>query len=306
MPGRLRQWLGYALTLICLGYIGYIATQIDWSPLTTADASKVIMYTLLGAVGYAILCILTGLTWWQLVIAVSGLQWSSLVAVTIHARTMIYKYLPSNVLHMVGRHIWTREFGIDHAQLTMAVILEIATITSAALLIAVWNHQHLVSLAGTILEYIPAWLIEDGILVWAVIIGLAVGALTLLLARDRLSSFSIIHPMRVLIVFLIYIVFLVFSGCLGYVLLGALGQDLPLGFAIGVLTTAWLCGYVIPGAGGGLGIRELVLIAALAPVCGLEVALLFSLVWRLATLVGELIFSGIAYLLPPVVEKPVS
>ena len=122
MPAKVRAWVGYLITIICVGYVGYIAAQIDWTPLLAAQSPQLILIVALGALGYGLACVLGGLAWWQLVIAASGSHWPALTATAIHARTLIYKYLPSNVLHMAGRHVLTMRQGVGHAPLGMALL----------------------------------------------------------------------------------------------------------------------------------------------------------------------------------------
>ena len=55
----------------------------------------------------------------------------------------------------------------------------------------------------------------------------------------------------------------------------------------GVYAIAWVVGYITPGAPGGLGVREAILVAALAPIHGAETAFALALVLRLATVAAD-------------------
>jgi hypothetical protein len=55
----------------------------------------------------------------------------------------------------------------------------------------------------------------------------------------------------------------------------------------GVFAAAWVIGFVSPGAPAGLGVRELVLILALTPLCGKEVSIGLAGILRLLTTVGD-------------------
>jgi uncharacterized membrane protein YbhN (UPF0104 family) len=56
------------------------------------------------------------------------------------------------------------------------------------------------------------------------------------------------------------------SGLSFHYLLMALGEhDLPAAAAVGAFAIAWAAGFIVPGAPAGLGVREAVLIALIAP-----------------------------------------
>ncbi len=54
-----------------------------------------------------------------------------------------------------------------------------------------------------------------------------------------------------------------------------------------LFTIAWLAGYVVPGAPGGLGVREIMIVFLLSPVLGVGVATGLSLTLRLTTVLGD-------------------
>lgn len=294
-----RKVFGLMLTVGCLAYISYIAVEVDWSPLENVQTSSLLAYVLFGATSYSLICVSTGFAWWQSVVAASGHHWPSRLAIAIHAKAMILKYLPSNVLHMASRHIATAENGVSHTALTMALVVEVAATIFAALLISLWNYPHLTTLVDVAVNILPSFILSEDSLVWIAIGILALGAIGLLISRDRLVLLTIEKPNRFLSVVALQLLFMFSSAMLGFVILQAMNQDLELGFVVGMLTVAWISGHVIPGAGGGLGIRELVLVAGLTPACGIDTALLFAVLWRLVTLLGDVLFSGLGFLMSP-------
>jgi len=73
-----------------------------------------------------------------------------------------------------------------------------------------------------------------------------------------------IRVSQVLCVVPLHAVFLSLSGCLALALYRSSGTDSGLGLAvIPAYSLAWLCGYVVPGASGGFGIREATLLVLL-------------------------------------------
>jgi glycosyltransferase 2 family protein len=59
-----------------------------------------------------------------------------------------------------------------------------------------------------------------------------------------------------------------------------------------MFTSAWIAGYLLPGAPGGLGVREALMVALLGSVLGMGAAIGVSVTMRLATVLGD----GMAFL----------
>ncbi|TLY33094.1 MAG: DUF4175 domain-containing protein [Ignavibacteria bacterium] len=62
-------------------------------------------------------------------------------------------------------------------------------------------------------------------------------------------------------------------------------------------TLAWLLGFVMPGASGGIGVREAVIVGLFGSSLGTGVAAGLAIVLRLITVVGDLLTFTIASLL---------
>jgi glycosyltransferase 2 family protein len=69
-------------------------------------------------------------------------------------------------------------------------------------------------------------------------------------------------------------------------------DELSFGWLLGAYATAWLAGFLVPFAPGGLGFREGALAAFLAEPLGTSAAVTVALAVRLASTVGELIAVG--------------
>ena len=59
---------------------------------------------------------------------------------------------------------------------------------------------------------------------------------------------------------------------------------------ITIFSIAWLAGFVIPGAPGGIGVREVVLIFFMTPIIGEAESVMVAITLRLVTLFGDLLF----------------
>jgi len=85
------------------------------------------------AVVYALVLSLLALAWWRLTSALSATQPPPRPIMATWAATQYGKYLPGNVAHYALRHAWSRRYGLSHAGLGLASILEAAFLLIAAL-----------------------------------------------------------------------------------------------------------------------------------------------------------------------------
>ena len=57
-----------------------------------------------------------------------------------------------------------------------------------------------------------------------------------------------------------------------------------------IFSIAWVAGFIIPGAPGGIGVREAVIIFFLTPIIGEAESITVSIGLRLVTLLGDICF----------------
>jgi uncharacterized membrane protein YbhN (UPF0104 family) len=99
---------------------------------------------------------------------------------------------------------------------------------------------------------------------------------------------------------LLYVLFFVVMGVNNFFLVHFVWQkEIPLqwyeytwGF-----TAAWLLGFIVPGAPGGIGIREAAVLAIYGPVMGDGMAASLAIVWRFIATISDLVTFLIAYVL---------
>jgi len=93
---------------------------------------------------------------------------------------------------------------------------------------------------------------------------------------------------------LLYILnYLIFGVVLQIIVTFMFNQHADLLLMTGIFAVAWVVGFITPGAPAGVGVREAVLVAALTPLYGNEVAIGISALLRLVTILGD----GFAFLI---------
>jgi glycosyltransferase 2 family protein len=83
-------------------------------------------------------------------------------------------------------------------------------------------------------------------------------------------------------------------------------QALPLMQVGAAYLSAWHIGYMVPGASGGVGVREATLLALIAEPAGEPAALALALVMRVQNVVGDLLFFAASFALPSTQPLPLS
>ncbi|WP_160113649.1 lysylphosphatidylglycerol synthase domain-containing protein [Phyllobacterium salinisoli] len=280
------QMIGIAVSLAALAFVG-MAIHRSFGELQQQLISPLFLAAVAGgAVAYAAVLQLIGLAWHRLLAAVDDPALPLKDALAIFGRTQIYKYLPSNVLHMVGRFAMARKAGVSNRALAFAQVGELSILVLAATAMATLLSK------SVLVDALARYGLNDPMLITALMatgfIILAVGII--LLFRSRMASVGRKALSAAAMAFFLYILFFIGNGLLIVVLCRALnfGGTGSTAELIGIGAAAWLIGFVVPGAPGGLGVREAVLIAGLSAAgfpAGIATAV--ALGNRLVTILGD-------------------
>jgi uncharacterized membrane protein YbhN (UPF0104 family) len=205
--------------------------------------------------------------------------------------TQVAKYLPGNVFHYVGRHVWLNRQGVTHGEAIAAMLWEVVLLCGSALLcasavLAVWPIP-IVSVA-------PADISAGATLVLA---ALVLGFLSVIAVRKAVPRLRRHIPRAVALIVsgLALLAFFALQGLAFSLLFPAVGQRAAAG-AVAVAILSWLVGYATPGAPGGIGSREAVLVALAAPLTGAADALILAALFRVVTTGGDFVCFGLSSL----------
>jgi glycosyltransferase 2 family protein len=171
--------------------------------------------------------------------------------------TQTAKFVPGSVWQAVGRFGAAERLGLPRRVTGASLLIETAGLVGAALVIGGATGA-----VGDTLE--DAWEVSSGLATLASAGAVAVGLVGVVvggvLAR-RLFDGTTPKPVVVL-------AFWQAGVWLGWGLGAAalaVAVDVPAGAVVGAFAFSWVCGFVVIGAPAGLGVREVVMSAALAP-----------------------------------------
>ena len=72
-----------------------------------------------------------------------------------------------------------------------------------------------------------------------------------------------------------------------FVFYSLLGMDITFLYVIALFTITWLGMFVIPGAPGGIGVREFIVITLLSPIYGPDDPTIGIIIFRVITVLGD-------------------
>ncbi|MDP3551417.1 MAG: hypothetical protein Q8R81_13645 [Novosphingobium sp.] len=258
-----RRIAGFALVGTCLGFMGHRVAQLgpgvlleqaSW-PLAGAMVAAPLLFALSNrALSSA----------WHALADPSRMVGPAKMR-AIYGRGVLAKYLPGSVFQYASRQIEGAAAGLDHRALAKSSLAEIALhlpsslgAMGLALAFARWPFLSIFA--------VPA------------VVRLARSSATPLVRAGALQLCG----------------FLCFAGAAAVIGAAVLPAGAPLGLFAGLFLLAWLAGFLVPIAPGGLGVREaamLLLGGQTFPAASLLAAVLAL---RIASIAGDLLFGVLA------------
>jgi len=228
----------------------------------------------------------------------------------IYARSQIAKYLPGNIFHYAGRQTIGYTFGLKHLPIFMATLLESILLIMAAILIAIcgipllkfikesWKLLFILE-SISLVSFVLLIFFLPKILNYFSSLQKIFGKFIVLDAKSwfKLISFPL----------LLYILTFILIGVLLWIIAIfcfkiETSWRTFLAFPT-VFAMAWVLGFITPGAPGGIGVREAILIVGLSPFIGKSVASNISILSRIITILGDFFFYLSSYVVPSFLNR---
>lgn len=281
--GYWAAWAGRLVVAAALAWVGWrlwaqrdLVAELSLGPARWfALYGVVLVYTGVG--------VLLSLAWTLAVRALSSSPADHRLLLSIHLKTQIAKYLPGNVFHYAGRQVLGKAEGLAQMPLAVASGLEIVgqAAAGAVLMIA----------AGLFLGDLPD-LVSGWIFFLVIVLALSMPWWLRMIpfVREVRIAPALIYGVQGL-----YFVYLGLLAAIFSITVWLLAGNMACGaVCLSAFVVAWTLGFLVPGAPGGIGVREAVLVALLAPSLGEGVALAAALVFRVISVVGDLHLYGLA------------
>lgn len=247
----------------------------------------------LGVLFQTLLIITASFPWLVFTQSLSGTKIPYSSAMPVYTKSNIYKYLPGNVFQYVGRNQLAADMKISHVDVACATILDVLFCVFWTAVISV------IFLGGAIAELLEKYgrnILIVGAAGIAAVIVLVV--LVRFKFRDKFMEYisrysKALAPENRFKLFqgiIYYFVHNAFSAVMYFICLRLIAGDSAepseLIALTGAFLFAWIIGFVTPGAPGGIGIRESVMIFVSGDKYQDKV-LLFVLVMRIASIIAD-------------------
>ena len=306
---RKKRWAKWAALLILTVATAFFAEELfnhlDEIPPIHWDIWA--WLAMVGTVGCTLLNLTMGGLMWKALLKDQGTHLSAITAIRIVYVSQVAKYLPGNVGHLVGQvglatavgvpytvsittmlisTLWLAAIGLCLGLLGLLLFIDTTALTelpdiNAPVVIGV-------SLLAAVSPWIGVWVLNRFLpqlsrwLGHGQLVSLPSLSTSFWVGTGFVTSFFILGLM---LKWQAVHIFGINEGDL---------LTLTLLFA-----SAWTAGYLLPGAPGGLGVREALSIVLLTPILGSGTAIGLSITMRLATTIGD----GMAFVFAMILQR---
>lgn len=248
---------------------------------------------------YAIALVFPALGWTRIINYYSKDSVKSSDILWLYWRTSIAKYIPGNVFHYISRQIHGGAFGLKQKVMGIASFIEVLFVVSAGVLISLLFYpfvelpKNFIIIPNALFSLLVIGAIA---LPWVFIVWIN----KFIQLKNNGIPLRSVYDAGLLLGYLNYIVFLVFSAILfaGLLFLSGLSFFDSM-YGIFIYGFAYVISYITPGAPGGIGVREALLVLFLDGMIPSGKAVSIVIIFRVLTICGELLCFGLTYYFLP-------
>lgn len=290
----LTKIAGLILVILSFVFIIYSFTKVDYNLIVKNFHFSWIPLIFTLIILYSVIVIVYAVGWKLILNVCTKVKLSFRFIIGLYMRANIAKYLPGNVFHFAGRHVMLREKKVSHEALLFSNGFEIAMlILTSTAVVGVSIITGIIDIPEKVKT-----LIDFRFLLIALFTGFIfiISISIYLIIKNKFIEkikyiFALNNFIYLFMIFLIYLSIFVIIGCILFTIFFMLGLEYNglqgLFFIIAVFSLAWVGGYIVPGAPGGMGVREAIMIIMLSPIYGESMIVLSSIILRAITVAGD-------------------
>ena len=294
MKKKALKAVGLVLMIASAGFICYRLFKLDLSALSIDLSFSSIVLMIAALILETVTVLLLGVLFSRNIGKGSnGQKVPVKEAVLVYCRANLGKYIPGNVFQYVERNLFFSTYGISHTDTVLASLLEVmCLIVSACVLSVAFGNFEVISEAVD--EYgciIPVLCV---LAVLVILVGVIVLRKKKKSLRSILSRLKERGGIRLLALDLVsYAAILLAMGAVTLIACIAMipaGSEVPgLTGLLGAYIAAWLCGFIIIGAPGGIGVREAVFSLIYINTPYLDTVLALSVLVRVISILADVL-----------------
>lgn len=246
--------------------------------ISTNNKLENLIFIIVSAVIYVGLLVILAKGWKTILEQLDRSKYSYSLIV-IYLKSLLYKYLPGNVFHYANRQLAANKQGVMHKTLLKSNVYEAICLIVSAAIFSVY--------------FITYWYkTEHMVMLMLLFFLLSVVTVVCLLSYIKKYLMIIIKSLPY------YLLYFFAIGLICYYVINYLtSAELPLLSCISLYALSWIAGFIIPGAPGGIGVRESVFVVLSGGLIGQADAIFVIAILRLSTTLGEVLaylYAGVA------------
>lgn len=243
---------------------------------------------------YAVCMVFSSWVYYFLLRNLIGQDLSAKYICQAYLEVNLYKYLPGNIFHFIGRNKIANTKGISILNITTITLIEITLQIIVVFLIGLtFSSRYFYEIIKIVLtenQNLSHLVFPFSI----ILVGVTLFFSYKFLRKKNTPVIAIIKkclPAMITTVLFYFCLFFIY-GAIFFSFLSLLEKNINLSYAlpiIGIYTISWLIGFLIPGAPGGIGIREVILTGFLSHVASQETIITAAVINRIVSIVGDLL-----------------
>jgi hypothetical protein len=285
---RMIRIIGTILALTCIGYL-VVKQAPNLPPLEVSSP------TLWAALAASLLCYVlsqfAAAEAWRSILTLWGVMIAPRLAWGQPMVSQIGKYIPGNVAHLFGRVVIGRRDGVAGSILAASMVLEVAITLGVGLAVAglllIIQPEAIPNLATNYPDLTTQLLP----VLFVVLLAIGVGGGAIIL-NSRMQALGLQGPSMSELVrpLALHLASFCILGVSLWAAALAIAPDLAphLVTCTLIFAIAWAAGFVVPGAPGGIGVRDSIIVLGLAATMGEGSGLAVALLHRAISVLGDL------------------
>lgn len=288
MLKKIIKWVGNILVLLSIVFIVYTILKFDVDYKILANPKMLISILILSLIS-SVAILLDSIAGKYMINDILKVSIPFKNIYEIYSKSNIGKYLPGNVMHYVSRGIYCKEYNISTGNMYYVTILEILLKVMTAFLITLFLVKERINDVFKIARLNIS--INNGVLILLTIL-LVLILFGFILYKERNLYRSFFSEVKMIKPIIMYTITFLINSLIFIITIYLIDNSITNGenifFCIGVYTMAWLIGYVTPGAPGGIGIKETIILVSLSPIYGENVTVLAAVIVRVINVLGDI------------------
>ena len=300
MYKQIIKYFGYLITLLSFYYIYKILIELDVSLSKSLElvSSLNYLYLFIAGVFYLMVLSIGAMVWIFIINVISNKKIINKYELAdVYAKSNIGKYIPGNFMQFVGRNVLGHRLGYKHSVLVLSTVIELllSVFTGFIILIILYffiDPDIPTYLINYLSKFSPLYLLFIPI----IFISLTYVVFKFKILDKLMAEIDLKLCIKALfVIILYYIVTFIFMGFINLFVFESMNSSWSLSLTdymniLFIFIISWIAGLIVPGAPGGIGVREAIFIFISSHSYDIFIIVLASILIRLVNIAGDVLF----------------